>query len=78
MRLTGGMHVKAHLLNSIRNVWPSECQVLQSPSKTLKICSILDKSTLSAESFGLVSTGVRQDLHSDILARSRVSNIYCR
>jgi hypothetical protein len=47
MRLTRVVHVKTDLLNSIYNVWASECQVLKSSSKTAKVCSIRHKGPLS-------------------------------
>jgi hypothetical protein len=34
------MHVKTDLLDCIRNVWPSERQVLEGASKAAEVCSI--------------------------------------
>ena len=42
MRFPGVMHVQADLLNSIRNVWSGEGEVLKSPGKTAILTWISD------------------------------------
>jgi hypothetical protein len=41
------MHVKADLLNSVRNVWAGERQVLESSSKAAEVCSIRHRGPVS-------------------------------
>ena len=47
VRLPGVVHMKADLLNSIRNVWTGEGQVLKSSNKTAEVCNIRHRGLLS-------------------------------
>ena len=40
------MHMEANLLKSICDVWTSECQILQSSSKTAKISRVGNKNSI--------------------------------
>ena len=53
VRLPGVVHMKADLLNSIRNVWTGEGQVLKSSSKTAEVCSIRHRGPLSCSNLGV-------------------------
>jgi hypothetical protein len=53
----GIMHVKAYLLDSIGDIWPSEGQVLKSASKTAIGCGICYRRSSFSRDFG---TGVNR------------------
>jgi len=47
------VYMKADLLNGVRNIGPSESQVLESTSKTLKLRSISNWSTICSRDLGI-------------------------
>jgi hypothetical protein len=69
--------VEAHRLDGVSDVGSGEDEVLKGPGNTLVACGIGDRGAV-AESLPCVSTGVAQGLHSTMLARSRMSTVYCR
>jgi hypothetical protein len=46
MRLARNMHVEANLLYNISDVWPGECEILKSTSKTAIASRIRDRWTV--------------------------------
>jgi hypothetical protein len=76
--LLGVVHMETDLLHSIGDVRPGEGEVLKGTGKTPIPGGVLDRVTSASESFACVSTGVEQGLQSIILARSRMSRVYCR
>jgi hypothetical protein len=72
------MHIEADLLNSVGNIRPSECEVLQAPARLRKSEASEAESGMPAmaDSLGLVSTGVVQGLHAVMPARARMSSMY--
>jgi hypothetical protein len=53
MRVTGGMHMEANLLDGIRKIRASECEVLKCTGKTPIEGGVGTWSTLGGREFGL-------------------------
>jgi len=68
------MHVKAHLLNNISNVWLGKSKILEGSSKTAIVCRISDRGTISSRNFG---TSVNWCATSVIPALLSMSMVYC-
>ena len=49
MRFPGIIHVQADLLNSIRNIWSGEGEILKGTSDTAIVCRVGDCDTISKE-----------------------------
>jgi hypothetical protein len=74
----GIMHVKAYLLDSIGDIWPSEGQVLKSASKTAIGCGICYRRSGFSRDFGTGVTGVEQGLQLRMPWRPMMSRVYWR
>jgi hypothetical protein len=69
--------METDLLHDV-DVRPGEGEVLKGISKTSVPGGVLDWVTLDLRELRLLSTGVEQSLQSIILARSKMSRVYCR
>jgi hypothetical protein len=77
-REVGLVHMETDLLHGVGDVRPGEGEVLKGIGKTPVPGGVLDWVTLGLRELRLLSTGVEQGLQSIILARSRMSRVYCR
>ena len=55
--VTWCMHEETHLLNRIREIWPSECKVLESSSKAAVESGIGQEGPITSGQFGLSVDG---------------------
>lgn len=68
--VTWCMHEETHLLNRIREIWPSECKVLESSSKAAVESGIGQEGPITSGQFGLSVDG-----GGDRLAVEHVSTV---
>lgn len=77
VRFSRIMHVKAHLLNSISNIWAVKSKILEGSSKTAIVCRISDRGTIISRNFGVSVNWCATRLAISHASMFELSMVYC-